>query len=119
MRHSHDENFIAELAASFRSYDFDGMLVGPPGSGTLEGAVRQVRNFGPVQRGEVSLQSGETIKIDAPRGKALRAGDTVGLPPRPYPCLQGWVPVRGRSNFHKIHLSATVPMQQRPFILGA
>jgi len=55
------------------------MLVGPPGSGAFEGAVQHVRNFGPVQRAEVALSGGETIEIDAPRDRELRAGDTIGL----------------------------------------
>jgi len=65
------------------------MLVGPPGSGAFEGAVRHVRNFGPVQRAEVALSGGETIEIDAPRDKELRAGDTVGLEPRRYRIFAG------------------------------
>jgi sulfate/thiosulfate transport system ATP-binding protein len=31
------------------------MQVGPAGTGSLEGAVRQVRSFGPIQRAEVAL----------------------------------------------------------------
>ena len=65
------------------------MLVGPPGSGALEGAVRHVRNFGPVQRAEVALSGGETIEIDAPRDKELHAGDTIGLEPRRYRIFAG------------------------------
>ena len=65
------------------------MLVGPPGSGAFEGAVRHVRNFGPVQRAEVALSGGETIEIDAPRDKELRAGDTIGLNPRRYRIFAG------------------------------
>jgi sulfate/thiosulfate transport system ATP-binding protein len=65
------------------------MLVGPPGSGAFEGAVQHVRNFGPVQRAEVALFGGETIEIDAPRDKELRAGDTVGLAPRRYRVFAG------------------------------
>jgi sulfate transport system ATP-binding protein len=65
------------------------MLVGPPGSGAFEGAVRHVRNFGPVQRAEVALPGGETIEIDAPRDRELRAGDTIGLNPRRYRIFAG------------------------------
>ena len=65
------------------------MLVGPPGSGAFEGAVQHVRNFGPVQRAEVALSGGETIEIDAPRNRELRAGDTVGLEPRRYRIFAG------------------------------
>ncbi len=65
------------------------MLVGPPGSGALEGAVRHVRNFGAVQRAEVALSGGETIEIDAPRDQELHAGDTIGLEPRRYRIFAG------------------------------
>ena len=65
------------------------MLVGPPGSGAFEGAVQQVRNFGPVQRAEIALLGGETIEIDAPRDKELRAGDAIGLNPRRYRIFAG------------------------------
>jgi sulfate transport system ATP-binding protein len=65
------------------------MLVGPPGSGAFEGAVQHVRNFGPVQRAEVALSGGETIEIDAPRDRELRAGDTIGLEPRRYRIFAG------------------------------
>jgi sulfate/thiosulfate transport system ATP-binding protein len=60
------------------------MLVGAPGSGAFEGAVQHVRNFGPVRRAEVALSGGQTIEIDAPRGRELRAGDTISLEPRRY-----------------------------------
>jgi sulfate transport system ATP-binding protein len=60
------------------------MQVGPPGSGSLEGAVTHVRSFGPIQRAEVSLRGGEVIEIDAPRDRALQAGEIVGLEPRRY-----------------------------------
>jgi sulfate/thiosulfate transport system ATP-binding protein len=61
------------------------MQVGPVGSGALEGAVRHVRTFGPIQRAEVALSGGEdVIEIDAPRDRELRAGDIVGLQPRRY-----------------------------------
>jgi sulfate transport system ATP-binding protein len=65
------------------------MLVGPPGSGAFEGAVQHVRTFGPVQRAEVALFGGETIEIDAPRDRELRAGDRVGLEPRRYRIFAG------------------------------
>jgi len=63
------------------------MQVGPAGSGALEGAVRRVRTFGPIQRAEVALSEdgGATvIEIDAPRDRELQTGDIVGLQPRRY-----------------------------------
>jgi sulfate transport system ATP-binding protein len=63
------------------------MQIGPPGSGALEGAVRHVRSFGPIQRAEVALCGGEgktVIEIDAPRDRTLQPGDIVGLQPRRY-----------------------------------
>jgi sulfate transport system ATP-binding protein len=63
------------------------MQVGPAGSGALEGSVRRVRTFGPIQRAEVALSAagGETvIEIDAPRDRELQTGDIVGLQPRRY-----------------------------------
>ncbi len=63
------------------------MQVGPPGSGALEGKVRHVRTFGPIQRAEVALCGGEDktiIEIDAPRDRSLQTGDLVGLQPRRY-----------------------------------
>ena len=61
------------------------MQVGPAGSGALEGAVRHVRTFGPIQRAEVALSGGESvIEIDAPRDRELKSGDIVGLQPRRY-----------------------------------
>jgi sulfate/thiosulfate transport system ATP-binding protein len=61
------------------------MQVGPAGSGALEGAVRQVRTFGPIQRAEIALSAGETvIEIDAPRDREIRTGDIIGLQPRRY-----------------------------------
>jgi sulfate transport system ATP-binding protein len=65
------------------------MLVGPPGSGAFEGAVQHVRNLGPVQRAEIALSGGQTIEIDAPRDRELRAGDTIGLNPRRYRIFAG------------------------------
>ena len=63
------------------------MQIGPAGTGSLEGAVRHVRIFGPIQRAEVALCGGEgktVIEIDAPRDRELQAGDIVGLRPRRY-----------------------------------
>jgi sulfate/thiosulfate transport system ATP-binding protein len=63
------------------------MQVGPAGSGALEGAVRRVRTFGPIQRAEVALAAGggdTMIEIDAPRDRELVTGDIVGLQPRRY-----------------------------------
>jgi sulfate/thiosulfate transport system ATP-binding protein len=63
------------------------MQVGPAGSGALEGRVRHVRTFGPIQRAEVALCGGEgktIIEIDAPRDRSLQTGDIVGLHPRRY-----------------------------------
>jgi sulfate transport system ATP-binding protein len=63
------------------------MQVGPAGSGSLKGAVRRVRTFGPIQRAEVALCAGEgetLIEIDAPRDHELQTGDIVGLQPRRY-----------------------------------
>ena len=63
------------------------MQIGPAGTGALEGAVRHVRTFGPIQRAEVALSGGEgktVIEIDAPRDRELQPGDTVGLQPRRY-----------------------------------
>jgi len=54
------------------------------GSGSLEGSVRQVRSFGPIQRAVVALCGGEIIEIDAPRDRELQAGEIVGLEPRRY-----------------------------------
>jgi len=63
------------------------MQIGPPGSGALQGAVRHVRSFGPIQRAEIALSAGEgntVIEIDAPRDRELQAGEIVGLQPRRY-----------------------------------
>jgi sulfate/thiosulfate transport system ATP-binding protein len=60
------------------------MQVGPAGSGSLEGSVRHVRSFGPIQRAEVALHGGEVIEIDAPRDRELQTGEIVGLEPRRY-----------------------------------
>jgi sulfate/thiosulfate transport system ATP-binding protein len=61
------------------------MQIGRPGSGTLEGSVRHVRTFGPIQRAEVALCGGAEItiiEIDAPRDRELQPGDVVSLKPR-------------------------------------
>jgi sulfate transport system ATP-binding protein len=61
------------------------MRIGPAGTGVLEGAVRHVRTFGPIQRAEVALSEGQTvIEVDAPRDRELRTGDIIGLHPRRY-----------------------------------
>jgi sulfate transport system ATP-binding protein len=68
------------------------MQIVPAGCGALQGAVRQIRSFGPVQRAEIALSpAGDatkieeaTIEIDAPRERQLRAGDIIGLEPRRY-----------------------------------
>jgi sulfate/thiosulfate transport system ATP-binding protein len=63
------------------------MQVGPAGSGALEGRVRHVRTFGPIQRAEVALCGGDgktIFEIDAPRDRSLQTGDIVGLHPRRY-----------------------------------
>jgi sulfate transport system ATP-binding protein len=63
------------------------MQVGPAGSGPLEGAVRRVRTFGPIQRAEVALSAGgaaTVIEIDAPRDRELQTGEIIGLQPRRY-----------------------------------
>jgi sulfate/thiosulfate transport system ATP-binding protein len=63
------------------------MQIGPAGSGSLEGAVRHVRSFGPIQRAEVALsgRDGDTvIEIDAPRDRELLAGEIISLQPRRY-----------------------------------
>ena len=59
----------------------------PPGGGELEGAVRRVRAFGPLQRADVALKTdgAETmIEIDAPRDNAIKVGDVVALKPKRY-----------------------------------
>ena len=63
------------------------MQVGPVGSGVIEGSVRRVRAFGPIQRADVVLPGGESetmIEIDTPRDRELNPGDVVGLQPRRY-----------------------------------
>src|SRR3981189_142867 len=56
--------------------------MGPAGTGSLEGSVRHVRSFGPIQRAEVALSGGEgktVIEIDAPRDRELQAGEMRSL----------------------------------------
>ena len=63
------------------------MQIGPAGSGSLEGAVRHVRSFGPIQRAEVALSGREgstVIEIDAPRDRELLPGEIISLQPRRY-----------------------------------
>ncbi len=63
------------------------MQIGPAGTGPLEGAVRHVRSFGPIQRAEVALSGSEgktVIEIDAPRDRELQAGEIISLQPRRY-----------------------------------
>jgi sulfate/thiosulfate transport system ATP-binding protein len=63
------------------------VVVGPAGSGALEGAVKRVRAFGPTQRADIALlaDGDETlIEIDAPRDRDLKPGDIVGLQPKRY-----------------------------------
>jgi sulfate/thiosulfate transport system ATP-binding protein len=63
------------------------ILIGPAGSGALQGAVKRVRAFGPSQRADILLDSVDEdtlIEIDAPRDGVLKPGDTVGLQPRRY-----------------------------------
>jgi sulfate transport system ATP-binding protein len=61
------------------------MQIGPAGSGALQGTVRQVRSFGPIQRAEIVLSPGDgVIEIDAPRDRELQSGDVIGLHPRRY-----------------------------------
>ncbi|CCE07608.1 sulfate/thiosulfate ABC transporter, ATP-binding component [Bradyrhizobium sp. STM 3843] len=86
-------DITAEDAASGASTLFvrrHDMLIGPAGSGSLQGAVTHVRSFGPVQRAEVALAEGPTtIEIDAPRDRELKVGDLVGLKPRRYRIFAG------------------------------
>jgi sulfate transport system ATP-binding protein len=63
------------------------VILEAPGNGDLEGAVRRVRAFGPVQRADVALRTNgsETmIEIDAPRDRELKVGDVIGLKPKRY-----------------------------------
>ncbi len=84
-------NIAADGAASGASKLFvrrHDMQIGPAGSGALEGAVRHVRSFGPIQRAEVALVGGEgktVIEIDAPRDRELqdRRYRRTAAPPLP------------------------------------
>src|SRR5438309_10419172 len=63
------------------------MQVGPAGSGALEGAVKHVRSFGPIQRAEIALcedGNATVIEIDAPRDRELQLGEIISLQPRRY-----------------------------------
>ncbi len=88
-------NIAANGAASGASKLFvrrHDMQIGPAGSGALEGAVRRVRSFGPIQRAEIALSAGEcatVIEIDAPRDRELQTGDIIGLQPRRYRIFAG------------------------------
>ena len=83
-------NIAADGAASGASKLFvrrHDMQIGPAGTGSLEGAVRHVRSFGPIQRAEIALSGGEgktVIEIDAPRDRELQAGEIISLQPRRY-----------------------------------
>ena len=71
------------------------MNVGPVGEaathGALEGTVRRVRTFGPIQRADIALSgAGDTmVEIDAPRDRNLATGDLVSLQPRRYRIFAG------------------------------
>jgi sulfate transport system ATP-binding protein len=67
------------------------MAVEPSGAGSLQGTVRRVRTFGPIQRAEIALagQAGTLLEVDAPRDKALQVGDEIGLRPRRYRIFAG------------------------------
>lgn len=63
------------------------VILEAPGNGDLEGAVRRVRAFGPIQRADIALKTNgsETmIEIDAPRDRELKVGDVIGLKPKRY-----------------------------------
>jgi sulfate transport system ATP-binding protein len=83
-------NLVADRGLSGASNLFirrHDMQIGPVGNGALEGTVRHVRSFGPIQRAEIALYGHESktvIEIDAPRDRPLQAGDTIGLQPRRY-----------------------------------
>jgi sulfate transport system ATP-binding protein len=83
-------NIAADGAASGASKLFirrHDMQIGPAGTGSLEGAVRHVRSFGPIQRAEIALSGGggkTVIEIDAPRDRELQAGEIISLQPRRY-----------------------------------
>ena len=61
------------------------MQIGAVGEGSLEGTVRRVRTFGPIQRADIALNGNDTlVEIDAPRDRPLTTGDAVSLQPRRY-----------------------------------
>ncbi|UGV27960.1 sulfate ABC transporter ATP-binding protein [Rhodopseudomonas boonkerdii] len=66
------------------------MAIGAVGEGALEGTVRRVRTFGPIQRADIALDGGDTlVEIDAPRDRPLATGDSVSLQPRRYRIFAG------------------------------
>ena len=66
------------------------MAIGAVGEGALEGTVRRVRTFGPIQRADIALDGGDTlVEIDAPRDRPLTTGDSVSLQPRRYRIFAG------------------------------
>ncbi len=74
-------NIDADGAASGASKLFirrHDMQIGPARRGSsLEGTVRHVRTFGPIQRADIALSAAmaiRVIEIDAPRDRALRHG---------------------------------------------
>ena len=122
-------NIAADGAASGASKLFvrrHDMQIGPAGTGSLEGAVRHVRSFGPIQRAEVALSGGEgktVIEIDAPAGPGTpgRRDRRPAAPPLPDSLPPRIDPVVPRCHAPNdvaksllVHHSATVGMQQRP-----
>ncbi len=66
------------------------MHVGAVGEGALEGTVRRVRTFGPIQRADIALNGDDMlVEIDAPRDRPLTTGDAVSLQPRRYRIFAG------------------------------
>ena len=68
------------------------MQVGPAGSGALQGTVKHVRSFGPIQRADIALaaEHGDNlVEIDAPRDNPLAPGDVIGLKPRRFQIFAG------------------------------
>jgi sulfate transport system ATP-binding protein len=66
------------------------MQIGPLGEGALEGTVRRVRTFGPIQRADIALSGDDTlVEIDAPRDRPLTTGDAISLQPRRYRIFAG------------------------------
>jgi sulfate transport system ATP-binding protein len=61
------------------------MQIGAVGEGALDGTVRRVRTFGPIQRADIALSGDDTlVEIDAPRDRPLTTGDAISLQPRRY-----------------------------------